>query len=160
MKCVLTAHFCMKVDFMLNHCFGSNIKWHCKDLNSRAMVEFNVASPFGQLFSVPVIEVKEMKVNKECLFLTNRVYKEDMVTIVCLVYSKKKQYRDKGMTVSDVIEKLKTFDSTLDVCCLPDNYSGEVVFPIINVCYEIEEEVCKKYNLPNDYKGTVTNFIV
>ena len=43
----------MTVKYILENIFGKDIKWHCKNLNNKAMIKFNAASPF-QPFAEPI----------------------------------------------------------------------------------------------------------
>lgn len=55
----------MTIDYILNRIFSTDIELHCKDVNSKAMLKFNVAGPLGTPFSEPIIDVQEKIVEKK-----------------------------------------------------------------------------------------------
>lgn len=150
----------MTIDYILNRIFGEDMKWHCKDVNSKAMAEFNVACPFGSPFSEPIIDVKEVIVKTKWLTGTHKTYEgQEEIKVVCLINSDDEEDIDKGMTVKEVIERLKEFDSQLDLCSMDKNYKDGWVCAFINVFDGTDNDECEKYNIPKDYKGTITNFL-
>jgi len=65
----------MTIKYILENIFSENeIKWHCKDIDSIAMAEFNVACPVGTPFSEPIIEIKEVFVREECIISSSNTY--------------------------------------------------------------------------------------
>ena len=150
----------MTIDYILNNIFGADMKWHCKDINSKAMAKFNVACPVGLPFSEPIIDVKEMMVKTKWLIGTHKIYEgQDEVKVVCLISSCDVEDIDNGMTVKEVIKRLKNFDGQLDVCSMNKNYNSGFVCAFINVFDGTDDDECEKHNLPKDYKGTITNFL-
>lgn len=151
----------MEVNYMLNRIFGEDLEWHCKDLNSKAMAEFNVACPIGLPVSEPIIDVKEVIVDAKCICGTHKKYEgQDKVKIVCLINSADEEDMGKGMTVKEVIERLKEFDGQLDVCSMDKHYTDGWVPAFINVFNGTNNDECERRNMPKDYNGTITDFIV
>lgn len=153
----------MTINYILDNIFSENdIKWHCKDINGIAMAEFNVACPFGMPFSEPIIDVKEVSVRGECIVSSSNRYKEKWVKVVCLINSNDPNDRDKILTVRQVLEKLKYFDGELELCSADKGHdfeSNNWVCAFINVFDGTDNDECEKHNIPENYKGTITNFL-
>lgn len=149
----------MTVKYILENIFGKDINWHCKNLNNKAMIKFNAASPF-QPFAEPIIDIKEMMVDTRYLFNTHRDYKADKIKIVCLINSCEEGDQNQWMSVKDVIEKLKQFDEDLDLCNVDKQYVDGWIPAIINVYDEDPEYAyeCDKKNIPNNFIGEITFF--
>ena len=150
----------MTIDYILNRIFGEDMKWHCKDINSKAMAKFNVSCPFALPFSEPIIDVKEVMVKTKWLTGTHKTYEgQEEIKVVCLINSDDKEDMDKGMTVKEIINRLKELDSQLQVCSMGKNYKDGWVRAFINVFDGTDNNECEKHNIPKDYIGTVTNFL-
>lgn len=153
----------MKINYILKNIFSENdIKWHCKDINSVAMTEFNVACPFSMPFSEPIIDVKEVSVRGECISSSSNRYKEKWVKVVCLINSNDPNDRDKILTVRQILERLKQFDGEFELCSADKGHdfkSHNWVRAFINVFDGTDSDECEKHNLPENYKGTITNFL-
>ena len=157
----------MTIKYILETIFGSDLEFHCENLDNKAMIEFNAASPF-EPFAEPIIEVKEFTVDKMYLD-TRRDYKSNKIKVVCLVNSSKECDQDKWMSVREVIEKLKIFDEDLEVFNIDKEYEeGDFFDLIINVYDEVDddddwlddEDECEKKNVPDGFSGNVTLFII
>lgn len=152
----------MTINYFLENIFSEyNIKYHCKDLDSIAMAKFNVACPWPP-YSKPIIDIKEAFVRGECISYPSNEYKEKWVKVICLVDSNDSDDRDKILTVKQILERLKQFDGELELCSVDrghDFKSKDLVSTFINVYDETSDNECKKYNIPENYKGTITNFL-
>ena len=150
----------MTIDYILNNIFGADMKWHCKDINSKAMAKFNVACPVGLPFSEPIIDVKEVVIKTGLLVNTHKSYDgKDEIKVVCLINSDDEEDINKCMTVKEIIERLKEFDGQLDVCSMNKNYESGWVCAFINVFDGTDNDKCEKRNFQKNYKGTITNFL-
>lgn len=153
----------MTINYILQNIFSENdIKWHCKDLDSIAMAEFNVACPFGMPFSEPIIDVKEVFVRGKCIS-SHKVYKEEWVTVVCLINSREPEDANKVLTVRQILEKIKHFDGELELCSIDKDHdfnSCDWICAFINVFDGTDNDECENHNISNDYKGKITYFVV
>ena len=150
----------MTIDFIMNEFSVDNRKWCCRDLNSKAMVEFNVASPIDTTFSMPIIDVRCMTVKRNYL-LIQKEYKDEDVCVVCLISSKNNEDVNKGMTVRNILSILKEFDGDLEVCTVDKNFTRESwVHPIRGICDGTDNNECERYNIQNDYCGLITDFYI
>lgn len=153
----------MTINYILENIFSQNdIKWHCKDINSIAMTEFNIACPFGLPFSEPIIDVKEVSVRSKYIISSSNRYKEKWVKVVCLIDSHYPDDRDKILTVKQILERLKQFDGELELCSVHKEHdfeSNNWVCAFINVFDGTDNYECEKHNIPENYKGTITNFL-
>lgn len=151
----------MTIDYILNNIFSEeNIKWHCKDINSKAMAAFNYSNPFGTSFYEPIIDVKEVVVKKEWLVnIHNLGDIQDMVKVVCLINSDDKKDINKGLTVREILERLKAYDRNLYLCRMNKNYTFGWVPSFINVYDGTNNDRSRCYNIPSEFNGIMTNFI-
>lgn len=60
------------------------IERYYKDLENKAMIEFNVGSPFAS-FANPIIGVKELVVDKKDLFAILQNHVEGKEKVICLI---------------------------------------------------------------------------
>lgn len=153
----------MTINYILENIFSKdNINWHCKDIDSIAMTEFNVACPFGAPFSEPIIDVKEVYAKTKCIVSPSRKYKENWARVVCLINSNDPSDIDKILTVRQVLERLKQFDRELELCSADKKHdfnSNNWVCAFINILDGTCNDECEKHNIPQNYKGTITNFL-
>lgn len=153
----------MTINYILENIFSEyDIRWHCKDIDSIAMAEFNVACPLGMPFSEPIIDVKEVYVKGNCIVSSSHKYKEKWVKVVCLVNSNDSTDRNKILTVRQILERLKQFDGDLELCSADKGHdfnSNNWVSVFINVLDGTNNDECEKHNIPEDYKGVITNFL-
>lgn len=153
----------MTINYILENIFsGHCIKWHCRDIDSIAMSEFNVASPFRTPFSEPIIDVKEVYAKVKCIVSPSRKYKEKWARVICLINSNDPNDMDKILSVRQILEKLKQFDGELELCSADKEHdfnSNNWVPVFINILDGTSNDECDKRNIPQNYKGTITNFL-
>lgn len=123
------------------------------------MTEFNVAS-WDAPYAEPIIDVKEVFVKSKCLS-AEKVYKKELVKVVCLINSNDHKDMNKVLTVRQILERLKQYDGELELCSADKDHdfnSYNWVNAIINVFDETDNHECEKCNISNDYNGRITLF--
>jgi len=155
----------MKIDFIMDDIFSKrNIKWHCKYIDSIAMAEFNAGSPLGMPFSRPIIDVKEVLAKGKYIVNTLNSYKgQEWAKIVVLINSEDPNDINRCLTVRQIIEKLNQLDGGLEVCSANKNrdfMSNGWIPAFIDIHDGTDNIECEKRNIPKDYNGFITNFLI
>lgn len=153
----------MTINYILQNIFSeNNIKWHCKDLDSIAMAEFNVACPLGMPFAEPIIDVKEVFARGKCLSL-DKVYNDEWVKVICLINSCDSEDIGKVLTVRQILGRLQQFDGKLELCSADKDHdfnSCDWVSDFTTVHDEEDSPNCKNKNISQNYKGRITYFVI
>lgn len=148
----------MTLEFLMKNIFNEPISsFHCEDLNSIALAKFNVACPLALPFSLPIIDIKELEINREQIFPDKFPDQETIKTAV-LICSGDLEDANKVLTVNDILIKLKDMNESNHFCINIKN--SDSFNYVINAINGTNDSECDRQNMPDNYKGSVTDFIV